>query len=471
MLFYLSSKVPNLPPHQAAHLIVPIFGLIGLIYTSFIGRVLGASLMGFLACLFLALCPEFYGHSIFNIKDVPFLALNTASVFYLIRLLKLVAERSRFSFRIWELFPLGISIGLTNGIRIAGMLILATAVISILVVGLIKGERKIRRLLKPVFIVGVSSWAVMVAFWPYAQLNPILNPFITIIDAFDFKNVVPVFSDGRYFQSTNLPRTFEIELFFSSIPDFTVLLNFIVSLVGLYLVWKERNTLRHASIEKILGPIIVILMFCIPLFACLALRPNNFDRLRHQLFIYPTFSISLSFGVVSIIRYFRSRIIYVSALGTVALGACVIAYEMKTLHPYEYSYINNIIGNGMHNGLKNRDNDYWGLSMKEASDWLIENKGAFVSDSIIVTGPIFHAWGKDLIPVEYYLNLDPDGNSKFRYVQDARNADIEVKHHRFSRDEFLNHSIPIIHQVKREGVPFASILWRSKKKNPFSGEL
>lgn len=109
--------------------------------------------------------------------------------------------------------------------------------------------------------------------------------------------------------------------------------------------------------------------------------------------------------------------------------------------------------------------------MKEATDWLIANKkkSGFTSDSITVTGPTFQSMGKNMIPIQCYLNLDPDRNSKFRYVHDASNADIEVKHHRFSRGKFVNSTIPIIHQVKREGVPLASIVWISKKKNPFSG--
>ena len=48
-------------------------------------------------------------------------------------------------------------------------------------------------------------------------------------------------------------------------------------------------------------------------------------------------------------------------------------YSMISMHPYQYSYFNPLFG-GIKKAYGNFETDYWMLSVKEASNWLINHE-------------------------------------------------------------------------------------------------
>src|SRR4029077_17046232 len=75
--------------------------------------------VGFLAALFLALTPNYYGQMFNNPKDVPFAAAMVWALYYLVRLAPEL-PRPRWSL----VAKLGLAIGMALGIRGGGLLLL-----------------------------------------------------------------------------------------------------------------------------------------------------------------------------------------------------------------------------------------------------------------------------------------------------------------------------------------------------------
>ena len=60
--------------YETRHLVNAIVGILGLVGTWKLGRALGGPRAGFIAALFLALTPNYYGQMFNNPKDIPFAA-------------------------------------------------------------------------------------------------------------------------------------------------------------------------------------------------------------------------------------------------------------------------------------------------------------------------------------------------------------------------------------------------------------
>ena len=54
-------------------------------------------------------------------------------------------------------------------------------------------------------------------------------------------------------------------------------------------------------------------------------------------------------------------------------AAGLVAYDIVTLHPYEYIYLNRLGAGGQTEASTRFETDYWGLSYKEGLDWLAAN--------------------------------------------------------------------------------------------------
>jgi len=92
--------------------------MLGVIAAFRIGQLLGNGWIGCLAALFLILTPRYYGHAFNNHKDIPFAVAYLWSIFWLIRCLPHFPHIPRP----WLIYA-GLSLGITMGIRVGGMLL------------------------------------------------------------------------------------------------------------------------------------------------------------------------------------------------------------------------------------------------------------------------------------------------------------------------------------------------------------
>jgi hypothetical protein len=138
------------------------------------GRRLGGPPGGFLSVLFLALTPVYYGHSFYNAKDIPFAAM------YALATAAILACDEWPTVRWGRVVGAGVLVGLTAAIRVGGLVLFGFALALWLAVLLLRGGAPLawpraRDLLRLAAAWGAglaAGWAAMIAFWPWAMLDP-----------------------------------------------------------------------------------------------------------------------------------------------------------------------------------------------------------------------------------------------------------------------------------------------------------
>ena len=130
------------------------------------------------------------------------------------------------------------------------------------------------------------------------------------------------------------------------------------------------------------------------------------------------------------------------------------------MHPYQYSYFNPLFG-GIKKAYGNFETDYWMLSVKEASNWLINHERIDKiknKKSNITTNCMY--------PAQVFLN---DTNSialsySRYYDRNEKNWDYAIFYSRFvNRSQLRNRTWPpkgTIHTIKTGGVPICAVVKR-----------
>src|ERR1700722_18560240 len=196
--------------YETRHLLNALVGVVGLIGTWKLGRALGGPRAGFMAALFLALTPNYYGQMFNNPKDIPFAVGFAWAVYYLIRIVpELPRPRPRL------VAKLGVAIGLTMAVRIGGLLLLCYLGLMLALFGAWQAiaARRVGMLVETgwaglwgVFLpASAIAYAVMLAFWPWAQTGPISHPLQAL--AVFSHEIVPgkTLFDGDLVPATGLP--------------------------------------------------------------------------------------------------------------------------------------------------------------------------------------------------------------------------------------------------------------------------
>jgi hypothetical protein len=109
--------VSPLGTYETRHLINAVVSFIALVATYKLGASIIGLDAGFFAVLFLTLTPVFYGHLFNNSKDIPFAALFTIAVYYIFLSYNFLPHLSK-----GFIIKLSIVIGLTLGVRVAGII-------------------------------------------------------------------------------------------------------------------------------------------------------------------------------------------------------------------------------------------------------------------------------------------------------------------------------------------------------------
>ena len=158
---------------------------------------------GGLASLALLMTPQFYGHSFNNSKDIPFAC---AATWFFVALLSLL-ERKRPR----DVVLLGLAGGAMLGIRVGGLLLVAIAAVIVALT-------RERRMLVGFTTSVVIAWIVMVAVWPWAHANPILNPLRAFQASTTFPSRYPVLFESSFVMSNELPRRYLVEMLAITTP-------------------------------------------------------------------------------------------------------------------------------------------------------------------------------------------------------------------------------------------------------------
>src|SRR6185437_7625466 len=192
--------------------------------------------------------------------------------------------------------------------------------------------------LAPVFVI---SYAIMLVFWPWAQVDPLWRPVADIIqfDHHDFP--YKTLFAGIYYPAPQLPRIYLPTFFLVQLPEL------FVALLGVGLVWGTLRWLRdRVALEKVLPIGLVVFAAVFPVAFAMVTHAILFDGLRHFLFVEPPLACCAGLAFEAI---FRRAVHWPRALaaGAAASLALYLGYQisiMVALHPDEYVYYNAFVG-------------------------------------------------------------------------------------------------------------------------------
>ena len=425
---------------ETRHLLNAIVGLIGVAGCWKLGRRLGGPRAGFLAALFLLLTPNYYGQMFNNPKDIPFAVGCIWAVYYLVRIVPYLPRPP------WRLVAkLAVATGLAMAVRIGGLLLLCYLglLLSLFAVWQSIASRRLWVLVRTgstvlwrvLLPVAVIAYAIMLAFWPWAQSAPISHP-LSALSVFSHEIfTAKVLFDGRLISAYALPWTFLPTYIALALPELVLALVLAAPVVaGIALarsgVWRPERVLPLF----LLGFVIVF-----PVAYAIAVKAVLFNGMRHFIFLLPPIAVAAALtadrGMVRLAAFPCRQPIY-AALGLYGLAHLSI---MATLHPDEYVYYNGFIG-GVAGAEHKFKLDYWANSYAEAvhglENYLRRQYGVDFEErdfTVAIEGPPVSA--------RYYFPAN------FHQVVDPRNADFVIGFTIDDTDHYLT-DLPVFRVVR-----------------------
>ncbi|MDE1931064.1 MAG: glycosyltransferase family 39 protein [Alphaproteobacteria bacterium] len=351
---------------ETRHLLNALIGIVGIVGTWKLGRGLGGPRAGFVAALFLALTPNYYGQMFNNPKDVPFAASMVWALYYLVCAIRQLPRPD------WRLgVKLGLAAGFALAVRVGGLLIFGYIGVALLGFGLwrLAESRRVAsalgecwaggwRLVLPAIAV---AYPVMLLFWPWAQQSPLINPVRALLyfshEIFPYGTLF----DGHYIPAADLPWTYLPTYIVLALPELVLLLFAAAPVVALVPLrradaWRDRG--------RILGLFMLGFAIVFPVAYAIAIQAVLFDGMRHFIFVLPPIAVAAALAADQALAALARQPWRPWIYGALALYGAYHVAVMAMLHPDEYVYYNAFVG-GTRGAQGLFKLDYWANSYAE----------------------------------------------------------------------------------------------------------
>jgi len=299
---------------------------------------------------------------------------------------------------------------------------------------------------------GVMAFGILFVFWPTLHQNPFqgASESIETVQAFGWDGMVLM--DGRFWPAQELPFYYIPYWLVRTLPELILLL-LVSGIVMVFPTLRKRMTDRDVSVSlKCIHAPVSILVFAafFPLAYIIWKNPTLYDGLRHTLFLLPPIAALAALSLELALRRMRSieqRWIAIAVQCGAFAGVALVVVNMVALHPYQYVYFNQLSG-GL-SGAYNRDEtDYWGLSHKEAAEWL--------NDYVEQIDPDGEQLYRVHLRYSRWMLKEHLNEQRFELTPERAGADFFVSITRFN----LHTSYPdaeLLHIVERQGVPLCLV--------------
>lgn len=455
LILQFAIKILPFGLYETRHLINVLFGMIAIVSVYKLGTHLSNPVGGFFSALFLTLTPVFYGHLFNNPKDIPFAALFSLALYYIFLSYDSLPHLGKNL-----IAKLGITIGLTLGVRIGGTLLFGYLVIlwtgwliSQYVANspLIYQSRLTKISLVRSFIFTLLlAWAVMLVWWPWAQVSPLFNPLSALTAMSRFEYLLPVFFNGRYLDATRLPWTYVPTWLAISLPEFY----FISLLCGCFLAYRFFLGFKKDSVHvgQVLKTGLLVFIFCFPILTAIILHSTIYNGIRHFLFILPPLSVLAGIAVAGLFKSQVSGLIKLGVGVMILLSASLTIFDMVQLHPFQSIYFNRVVAGGVASAAERFETDYWGNSYKEGAEWLINNHQSPAGQEIRVANC------SNPFLTRYFFEKTEDARRKFVTVALDQQPDIILSTTREVKCLNVISEGKVLHTVQRKGTPILYII-------------
>ena len=396
----------SLPDWQAIHLFGALVGVLGLVGTWRLARHLGGPAAGLAATVMLATTPVWYGHMFNNPKDMPF---AVGYVWAIHALCVVTGKLPTVPRRDWVV--LAITAGLAMSVRIGGLLVLCYLAAIVVVFAVSRTHRTGRLepgmamlvgLGRPALRVMIGAWLVMLAFWPWSILDPLRRPLLALgrMSRFTIHERKMPFAGEEML--TTEPRWDYLVHYFGLKLPVLVLALVAVAVVLAVIAWRRRGLFALMATSRGRGIAVLLLAIALPPLYAITARSVLYDGLRHFLFLVPLFCVVAGVAAAALPEMVGGRIAVTGGLVAALVGAMSgrVAMDMRTLHPHQYVYFNQIAG-GLPGAYLNYDTDYYGNTYKEAFEVLADHLWETEPDVYLNEGYILQGCIPDFIADNY----------------------------------------------------------------------
>ena len=353
--------------HNVRHIYNAIFGWLGMVFTGLLVMKIAGWRGGLLALVFMFVSPRFLGHSFMNPKDIPFAAGFAIALYYMVVLMQ---ELPRFR---WQtLLGLSLGIGLAIAMRAGGLLLIAYLGLFLGIHFLDKYGYK--QILKQTHLVGryvisglmvsVAAYFLAVLTWPAAIQNPLGHPFEALSKFSELGIKIRLLFNGENIMSDQTAWSYPVIWILYTIPLFA-LIGFLGGLITF-----PQLTKRYG-----LTPVSLLLFASVfPVIYVIYKDSILHDGWRHLMFIYPSLIALTTLFWLTVEHWLRpNKTATYALIGFLALTVLEpVLFSVRNL-AYPYVYFNPIAG-GISKAYGNYETDYWGLSVKQALDWMEEEE-------------------------------------------------------------------------------------------------
>jgi hypothetical protein len=452
-LGYLARQISPLDRYATIHLFGAMIGCLGLLGVWKFARLLGGAAGGFVGLLLMVLTPVWWGHMFNNPKDMPFAVGYVWALYYEVRILIAMPAVPR---REWV--KASIALGAAMSVRIAGLLTLCYLwmLVGVWVLWHAReaGGRSSYRLLRfdkalllrylvrfspKLLATSLGAWALMLVFWPWAQLDPLRRPLIALarMSAFNLHERGMPFGNRRI-SSLSPPPDYLLRYFTFKLPELVLIL--VVAALVVFCVRATRMRKRNraqlpiAAEEPRRVAIGAFLLFTIlfPALYAIAKRSPLYDGERHFLFVVPIFVVIAGVTLTNAIRLLaaRSRAAAWGAYVLTVVYSVRMVLVMLHMHPHEYLWFNKFIG-GLPGAFTHYDTDYYGNTYKEGFETLRQHLWETERERYLAGPYVVSACMPDFIAEEYLgpnFELHRGGGPKPEFWLGYTRNDCYLKH-------------------------------------------
>ncbi len=468
----LNKYIGGIDEYDMRHLLNSFAGSTAIIFCGLLAySISGSWLCAFLAFLFLALWPQFFGHSMNNPKDIPFAMGYIITMYYLIQMVKQLPHPNK---RVWV--KLALAIAYTINIRVGGLILLGmllafyfgAIILSTEKRLAIKNNKTLTSNLKSITAVAVTAYFLGLVFWPYGLLGPIHNPMLALKESTNFSMPIGLFFEGKMMTSKDIPWYYILKWLWISTPVITLF-----SAMAFGAVWFLLR--KKIPVERSL---LLIFAGVFPWAYAVYSKSAMYDAMRQMLFLVPLLAVMASLTWYYIITLYANIKIKIAAIIILCLGLFPVIRFSFANHPNEYVYFNELVG-GIQKAWLSYDTDYYMNSIKQTAKWFKQTdafKQADAQHKIRLTtntlDPVNHYFRNDTDKVKIiYTKWYAPGNEKSRANRDW---DFGIYNSRTVEPSQLKYGIwpsdKAIFKCEADGVPLSVVIER-KDKSDYYGYL
>lgn len=348
------------------HAINGIIGALGILVTGLLAMRWGGSLCGLLAVLMMFFTPRYFGHSMNNLKDLPFAVGYVMSLYYFIRLF----DRYPY-FKLRHMLGAVVGLFLSLGTRSGGLMLFPCLVMYggffyMQKVGIRefykfgRYRQDITRILNAILLVIVAGYIVSILLWPYALEKPFTGVTQSLKQFTNFSVSLRTIFEGKQMMSSMLPWNYAPKYLLIGVP--------LVTVIGFFAYWIYVIVRRK---EFSLISFFLLFSAVFPVFWVIYKNSNLYGGIRHLLFVMPVMVVvAARFWSLMIER--KAIAVKVTAI-VVWLGLlCLPVIHMVKNHPNDYVYFNEFVG-GLKHTYGDYETDYYYNSLKNSTDWFKKN--------------------------------------------------------------------------------------------------